>query len=619
MADQETMKSEDSQQEVSPDETSNENRTESSSEHEDIAERRAQFNAARISRREALRRIGITAGGVTAGSQLAPDTYAQAVLNRLKELGQEQAIAATIAQGFPGGGGVVPAQVIAAPLAALPASSSCGCGSSSGSGTSSGSAQSSGSGSGSSGSGSGSSGSGSSSGSNSSGSGSSSGSKSSGSGSSGSSSGSKSSGSGSGSGSSGSGSSGSGSSGSSAKSSGSSAKSSGSSSAKSSGNSSGSSSKSSNSSSSGSSKSSAKSSGSSGSSSTPPEIKVKDVKRNVYITDASTDVQVAVRERWKVEVTGVTVTSIQWSIPGSVCKSYTHDIDDENAFAFIPHANDNTAGDLQNELVAFFYKEDSAGAEKTATVKINNTWTKEVKYKVRRDDDPNMNIYCNGGGAAAAAFDFTPTFTVIDNHHRWHTGIAPGTEPDKKKRKRIPHEISPGGGAGPDTWAAFAFTTDTNTGDYFDPTAAEPGKTYNGKYFLCWHWAFLKAYLKWRTSFGWAEPTNFGDIFPPGMAVDPAFPAKPAYFTAMPPGGGPTSPIYGAAKLGDFANLKEMGADLNYYWHGPGHNYWGAKPAPDNLMTTLNSPAASRDIFWRWHNQIDKVRADFVAIKPETC
>src|SRR5690606_26515286 len=100
--------------------------------------------------------------------------------------------------------------------------------------------------------------------------------------------------------------------------------------------------------------------------------------------------------------------------------------------------------------------------------------------------------------------------------------------------------------------------------------------------------AIIDAHLKWRATFNVAT-----DIAPAPPVANPEL-AVPSYLTIS--GGSTRSPFRGYVRLGECANLKELGQEL-VLWHDEGH----ILSEDAEMATPRRAVRAPKNMFWKWH------------------
>lgn len=264
----------------------------------------------------------------------------------------------------------------------------------------------------------------------------------------------------------------------------------------------------------------------------------------------------------------------EWKIGGSNIRTYEHDIDEQSKHKTTALMD----AELKNKTdIKFFWTDSGSGVTVSYKVKKGASECEEtIKFDVMQDPDPNHNIYCANGNAKKNPNGDPPTmpYRTLFSHHGWHGGMPM------------------------DDGAAPVHDSPTRG----DGTGLFNG-TYDGSAFLLWHWEFIKAHLKWRSTF------NVGALMTP-LAPPGASPI-PDYLKANPPAGSTQeSELYGYVRLGEFKDLSEVGRDTVHPWHNFGHGEL-ASATGDPDMGNLDSPRAEKDLFWAWHSTIDGVRAAY--------
>ncbi len=267
--------------------------------------------------------------------------------------------------------------------------------------------------------------------------------------------------------------------------------------------------------------------------------------------------------------TAPSISSWQWTIPGSTIKSYALDLDASQSNLWSGRSGQTGAARHMNSLsltqasladadkraqtISFYWTSDGQGRRVTCTARAANNAeaTGEATINVRRSENPARDLYTN-------AAKFSGNWPILENHDAWH-----------------------------------------DDADGF----------YGTDRFIYFHREFLRGYTLWRQLFGYPPHVAVQDIGQPGGGI-----AKPSYLTAA--GGTETSQRHSARRLGDFASASDLGDDLENPWHDFGHGAEsgrtinGSQPNRD-MRSTLH--ATKCEVFYMWHQKIDDVALEYGA------
>lgn len=262
-----------------------------------------------------------------------------------------------------------------------------------------------------------------------------------------------------------------------------------------------------------------------------------------------------------------TIESHRWTIPGGTIKSYSLDLEASQSDLWNGRSGQVNAARHMNSLI--LTQAPMTDADRSAAT-VSFYWT---------NDGQNRAVRCTvRAGGAEATGEATINVRRSDNPAR---------------------ELYTNSSKFSGNWDVL-----TNHDSWHGPFAGTDR-------FIYFHREFLRGYTVWRQLFGYPPHTAVADTGQPGGGG-----TKPTYLTAA--GGTATSDTHGVTKLGDFANVSDLGDDLESPWHNNGHmveagRLIGGTNVNTDMRSTLH--ATKCEVFYMWHQKIDDTAAEYEGLR----